>query len=417
MNALLDNCFAPARLNGLTLKNRFIKAGTFEGMTRGGQPSARLKDFHTRIAAGGVAMTTIGYCAVEADGRLNENMMYMHESIRQPLTELIDAVHGLDCKVSGQMGHGGGFSKNRELQRKRPLGPSFGINMLGVAQGMLFCDAMTETDIRAMVQHYHDAAVFMKSVGFDALEIHFGHGYGLCQFISPKTNKRTDQYGGSLQNRMRVPLMVLEAVRKAVGDHYPIIGKISLTEGVRGGLDYDDAIVISELLDKGGIDGIITSGGTSTMNPMIMLRGGNIFRPLLKAEQNPLMKAMILLAGPVMFKNYPYEELYFLEQAKRIRERVQCNMIYIGGASTNASFATLMQQGFDFIQLGRTLLSDPDLPRLAAQQRNYQSRCMHCNECVATIEHADGIHCTHFGEQFAQPVKVTSDKKIVTQPV
>ncbi|MEZ5507875.1 MAG: NADH:flavin oxidoreductase [Gammaproteobacteria bacterium] len=417
MNTLLDNCFAPARLNGLTLKNRFIKAGTFEGMTRGGQPSARLKDFHTRIAAGGVAMTTIGYCAVEADGRLNENMMYMHEGIRQPLTDLIDAVHALDCKVSGQMGHGGGFSKNRELQRKRPLGPSFGINMLGVAQGMVFCDAMTEADIRAMVQHYHDAAVFMKSVGFDALEIHFGHGYGLCQFISPKTNKRTDQYGGSLHNRMRVPLMVLDAVRKAVGDSYPVIGKISLTEGVRGGLDYGDAIVISELLDKGGIDGIITSGGTSTMNPMIMFRGGNIFRPLLKAEQNPLMKAMILLAGPVMFKNYPYEELYFLEQAKRIRERVQCNMIYIGGASTNASFATLMQQGFDFIQLGRTLLSDPDLPRLAAQQRNYQSRCMHCNECVATLEHADGIHCTHFGEQFAQPVKVTSDKKIVTQPV
>src|SRR5690606_29110426 len=208
-----------------------------------------------------------------------------------------------------------------------------------------------EADIRAMVQHYHDAAVFMKSVGFDALEIHFGHGYGLCQFISPKTNKRTDQYGGSLHNRMRVPLMVLDAVRKAVGDSYPVIGKISLTEGVRGGLDYDDAIVISELLDKGGIDGIITSGGTSTMNPMIMFRGGNIFRPLLKAEQNPLMKAMILLAGPVMFKNYPYEELYFLEQAKRIRERVQCNMIYIGGASTNASFTTLMQQGFAFIQL------------------------------------------------------------------
>ena len=417
MNALLDKCFAPARLNGLTLKNRFIKAGTFEGMTRGGVPSARLKDFHTRIAAGGVAMTTIGYCAVEADGRLNENMMYMHEGIRQPLSDLITSVHALDCKVSGQMGHGGGFSKNRELQRKRPLGPSFGINMLGVAQGMVFCDAMTEADIRAMVQHYHDAAAFMKSVGFDALEIHFGHGYGLCQFISPKTNKRTDQYGGSLHNRMRVPLMVLDAVRKAVGDSYPVIGKISLTEGVRGGLDYDDAIVISELLDKGGIDGIITSGGTSTMNPMIMFRGGNIFRPLLKAEQNPLMKAMILLAGPVMFKNYPYEELYFLEQAKRIRERVQCNMIYIGGASTNASFATLMQQGFDFIQLGRTLLSDPDLPRLAAQQRNYQSRCMHCNECVATIEHTDGIHCTHFGDQFAQPIKVAGDKKIVTQPV
>jgi 2,4-dienoyl-CoA reductase-like NADH-dependent reductase (Old Yellow Enzyme family) len=178
MSSLLENCFTPARLNGLTLKNRFIKAGTFEGMTRSSQPSARLKDFHARIAAGGVAMTTIGYCAVEADGRLNENMMYMHEGIRQSLMDLIDAVHALDCKVSGQMGLGGGFSKNRELRRKRPLGASFGINMLGVAHGMVFCYAMTEADIRAMVRHYHDAALFMKSVGFDALEIHFGHGYG-----------------------------------------------------------------------------------------------------------------------------------------------------------------------------------------------------------------------------------------------
>lgn len=402
MSPYLEKCFAPARLNGLPLRNRFIKAGTFEGMTTGGLPSPALQQFHSRIAAGGTAMTTLGYCAVEADGRLNENMMFMHEGIREPLAELINAVHALDCKVSGQMGHGGGFSKNRELQRKRPLGPSFGINMLGIAQGMFFCDAMSEADIRALVQHYHAAALFMKSVGFDALEIHFGHGYGLCQFISPKTNRRTDQYGGSLENRMRVPLLVLDAVRKAVGEHFPVIGKISLTEGVRGGLDYDDAVKISAMLDKGGIDGIITSGGTSTMNPMIMFRGGNILRPLLKAERNPLMKAMLLLAGPVMFKQYPYEELYFLEQARRIRDAVQCNLIYVGGASTNASFERLMREGFDFIQLGRTLLSDPDLPRQASHQPDYQSRCLHCNECVATIEHPQGIHCTRFGATAAE---------------
>ncbi len=400
MSPLLEKCFAPARLNGLTLANRFIKAGTFEGMTPGGKPSPALKQFHMQLASGGIAMTTIGYCAVEADGRLHEHMMYMHDGIRAELRDLITAIQATGCKVSGQMGHGGGFSKNRALHRKRPLGPSFGINLLGVAQGMVFCDGMNDDDIKHFVQSYYDAAIFMKSVGFDALEIHFGHGYGLCQFLSPKTNRRKDQYGGSLSNRMRVPLRVLEAVRKAVGDSFPLIGKISLTEGVSGGLDYEDAISISVLLDKAGIDGIVTSGGTSTMNPMIMFRGGNIFKPLLKAEQNPLMKSMILLAGPLMFRNYPYEELYFLQQAKRIRDRVQCNMIYVGGASCNASFEQLMQDGFDFIQLGRTLLSDPDLPRQAYIRQDYQSRCLHCNECVATIEHPNGIHCTRFGDGF-----------------
>lgn len=383
-------------LNGLMLKNRFIKAGTFEGKTPLGFPNQGMIDFHRTLAEGGVSMTTLGYCATEGDGRLNENMMYMDEYVRQPLGSLIDTIHTAGAKVSGQLSHCGAFSKNRELTRKRPRGPQFGLNMLGVAKGMLFCDAMTQANIKELVQTYHDSAKFMKSVGFDCIEIHYGHGYGMCQFMSPKTNKRTDQYGGSLENRMRLPLEVLAAVRKAVGDDFPIIGKISLTEGVRGGLVYDDAVEISRMLDKGGIDGIVTSGGTSTMNPMIMFRGDNILQPMLKAETDWKMRFILRMAGPALFRNYEYHELYFLEQAKRIRAAVDCNVIYVGGASTNDSFEQLMREGFDFIQLGRSLLSDPDLPAKAAREVKYQSRCLHCNECVATIEHPNGIHCTRF---------------------
>lgn len=393
---MLQTCFSEGKLNGLTLKNRFIKAGTYEGMTPNGQVTDRLKAFHERIAEGGTAMTTIGYCAVEADGRLNEHMLYMHEGIRNQLMALIRCLHGLGTKVSGQMGFGGGFSKNRALQRKRPLGPSFAINGLGVARGMLFSDAMSQADIRRLIKAYADSAAFMKSVGFDALEIHFGHGYGLCQFLSPKTNKRHDEYGGSFANRMRLPLQVLAAVRAAVGDSFPIIGKISLTEGVRGGLHYDDAIEFSCYLDREGIDGIVTSGGTSTMNPMIMFRGDSFLKPMLALEKNWLMKLMLWLYGPMMFRDYPYRELYFLDQASRVRDAVDCAMIYVGGASSNQSFAELMGRGFDFIQLGRTLLSDPDLPMKAQADADFKSRCLHCNECVATIEHPDGIHCTRF---------------------
>tara|TARA_R110001583_G_scaffold55943_1_gene169610 strand:+ start:593 stop:1798 length:1206 start_codon:yes stop_codon:yes gene_type:complete len=389
-------CFSPANINGLSLKNRFIKAGTFENMTPKGVPGSALKHFHCKLADGGVAMTTLGYCAVENDGRLNENMMYMHEGIRTQLSELIADLHRRGTKVSGQMGHCGGFSKNRQLSRRRPLGPSFGLNGLGLAQGMFFCDAMSLSDIDAMVSNYSRAAVFMKSLGFDALEIHFGHGYGLCQFMSPKTNKRKDNYGGSLENRMRLPLRVLAAVREAVGTDFPLLGKISMTEGVRGGLHYDDAVEISQLLDKAGIDGIITSGGTSSMNPMIMFRGGNMLPAMLKTEPSLIMRLILRLAGKAMFKDYPYKELYFLEQAKRIRDAVSCKIIYVGGASSRASFDQLMTAGFDFIQLGRSLLSDPDLPNRAQADVNFVSRCTHCNECVATIESPEGIHCTQF---------------------
>lgn len=392
----IADCFSPASINGLEFKNRFIKAGTFENMTPSGIPGTALNNFHGTLADGGIAMTTLGYCAVEADGRLNEGMMYMHEGIRPQLTALISDLHSRGTKVSGQMAHCGGFSKNSELRRRRPLGPSFGINGLGLSRGMLFCDAMTLSDIDELIQHYYQAAVFMKSVGFDALEIHFGHGYGLCQFMSPKTNKRKDNYGGSFENRMRLPLQVLAAVRDAVGNDFPLLAKISMTEGVRGGLHYDDAIEISKLLDSAGIDGIITSGGTSTMNPMIMFRGGNILPGMLRTEKSRVMRLALRMMGKSMFKDYPYHELYFLKQAKRIRDAVSCKMIYVGGASSNASFATLMEQGFDFIQLGRTLLSDPDLPNRAQTNANFISRCTHCNDCVSTIESPQGIHCTQF---------------------
>ena len=392
----IADCFSPASINGLELKNRFIKAGTFENMTPSGIPGAALNNFHGTLADGGIAMTTLGYCAVEADGRLNEGMMYMHEGIRPQLTALVSDLHSRGTKVSGQMAHCGGFSKNSELRRRRPLGPSFGLNGLGLSRGMLFCDAMTLSDIDELIQHYYQAAVFMKSVGFDALEIHFGHGYGLCQFMSPKTNKRKDNYGGSFENRMRLPLQVLAAVRDAVGNDFPLLAKISMTEGVRGGLHYDDAIEISKLLDSAGIDGIITSGGTSTMNPMIMFRGGNILPGMLRTEKSRVMRLALRMMGKSMFKDYPYHELYFLKQAKRIRDAVSCKMIYVGGASSNASFATLMEQGFDFIQLGRTLLSDPDLPNRAQADANFISRCTHCNDCVSTIESPQGIHCTQF---------------------
>ena len=392
----LSSCFTPYTLNKLVLKNRFIKAGTFEGMTANGRPTPALRDFHLKLAKGGVAMTTLGYCAVENDGRIHENMLSMHEGIRDELASLIDDLHAAGTKVSGQMGHCGAISKNRMLEKKRPLGPMHSINLLGFAYGMLFSGKMNISDIDNMVEAYRKAAIFMKSVGFDCLEIHFGHGYGLCQFMSPLTNKRRDEYGGSLNNRMRLPLRVLAAVREAVGDDFPIIGKISLTEGVRGGLHYDDAVEISTLLDAAGIDGIITSGGTSTMNPMMMFRGDSALRPLIDAESHFIMKLVLKTVGALIFKHYPYKELYFLDNAKRVQAAVNCDVIYVGGASTNESFAELMGNGFNLLQLGRALLADADLVNSAQLEQNFSSRCLHCNECIATIDHENGIHCTRF---------------------
>jgi 2,4-dienoyl-CoA reductase-like NADH-dependent reductase (Old Yellow Enzyme family) len=395
-HAMTEKPFSPAPLGSLTLRNRLIKSATSEGLTPAGMPGDALAAFHTRLGEGGIGMTTVAYCAVEPDGRLHENQMHMHEAIAPQLRRLIDSVQATGAKVSGQMAHCGGFTKNYDMRRVRAIGPSINLNKLGAARGMLFCDAMDDSDIADMVQAYGTAAALMKDVGFDALEIHFGHGYALSQFISPKTNRRKDSYGGALENRMRLPLMVLDAVRDAVGDGFPILGKISMEDGVKGGQSLDEGIEIARMLDRAGIDGIVTSGGSSSGNPMMLFHGDSFLGPMLQAERHPIMRLGMQLAGPAMFKTYPYAPTYFRAHALRIREAVDCAVVYVGGAATNTDFTTLMNDGFDFIQLGRALLADPDLPNQAAADPAFQSRCVHCNECVATIEAPQGVHCPRF---------------------
>ena len=288
----------------------------------------------------------------------------------------------------------GNFTKNRKLQRlKRPLGPSRQFNMLGLPAGLPFAGAMTVADIDHLVQTYHDAALLMKETGFDAAEIHFGHGYALSQFISPRTNRRTDDYGGSLRNRMRLPLRALEAVRRAVGEDFPILGKMGLTDGIRDGLHIEEALEVAAMLDAAGIDALICSGGTSSFNPMVYFRGDTLDKGLLEVETNPIARLGLKIVGPKMFRHYPYEELYFLEGAKRVRDRVACQMVYIGGCTEPESIATVMSEGFDFIQLGRPLIRDPDFVNKIMTDRAYRNGCTHCNRCAALIEAPGGIYC------------------------
>jgi len=393
MSDMLDKCFSAATLNGLTLRNRVITAATFEGMTPGGVPGQNLIEYHRRLAQGGVGMNTVAYCAPEADGRLMEDMIFMRESIRPQLEQLAAAVHAEGGALSGQLSHAGHFTQNRAFRGKRPLGPSHGFNLSGLPYGNGLGAAMGDKEMEAFVRNFSKAAAFMKSTGMDAIEIHFGHGYGLSQFISPKTNRRKDKYGGSINNRMRLPLRVLAGVRAAVGDDFPLLGKMGLTDGVRGGLGIDDAISVAKLLDAEGIDCLIPSGGTSSMNPGYMFRGDNLWQHLLAAEPNRLLAMGIFFMRPFMFHSYPYEELYFLDGSRRVRDAVQrAKVCYIGGVSTVESLETAMRE-FDFVAIGRALVADPDMVKHIMSDHQYRNPCTHCNQCSALIKHPDGIHC------------------------
>jgi 2,4-dienoyl-CoA reductase-like NADH-dependent reductase (Old Yellow Enzyme family) len=322
-------------------------------------------------------------------------MMYMDEYVREPLSQMIATIKTTGAAVSGQLSHAGAMTKNSEMDSWLAQGPSFGPNLLGMAYGKFFCVGMTRPQLRARVQVMARAAAFMKSVGFDAIEIHFGHGYGLSQFLSPITNRRSDEYGGSVINRMRFPLEVLAAVRKAVGDDFPLLGKISMSDGVKGGTTYEQSLEMVSLFDDAGLDCVIPSDGTSSMNPMLLFHGDSIQPGLVEHEKNPLMKVGLKMIGPKLFRDYPYHETYLIDNALRVRERMKKGQVcYVGGVSSNASIERVMNAGFDFIQLGRPLLFDPDFVKNAQANSDYVNGCTHCNQCAGLIEAPGGIRCT-----------------------
>jgi 2,4-dienoyl-CoA reductase-like NADH-dependent reductase (Old Yellow Enzyme family) len=192
---------------------------------------------------------------------------------------------------------------------------------------------------------------------------------------------------------VRLPLRALGAVREGFADDLQFLGMISLLEGVLCGLVVDDAIRIALALVFGVLDAMVASGGSSSHNPMLLFRGDSMLPHMLDVEPNPLLRLGLRLAGKRFFREYPYHELYFLDDARRIRDAIECKLVYIGGISTRESLERALAE-FDFVQLGRALVRDPALVHHMQNDPDYVNGCTHCNRCAALIDHPDGIRCT-----------------------
>lgn len=392
-NQGLIKALIPTKLAGLLLRNRLIKTATFEGMCAGGIPSQDLLDHHSAIAAGGTGLTTVAYCGVSPDSRTFADQMYMHEGIFDGLQQLATAVHEHGGAVSGQLSHCGFFSRNKPQDSRRPLGPSPVLNQYGLFSGIPFGGAMGAKDMDKVVREYAQAASLLKRADFDAVEIHMGHGYLLSQFISPAINKRTDDYGGSLHNRMRLPLRVLESVRQAVGDEFPILAKLNLRDGFRGGLEINESVECAKLLQSAGLNALVMSGGFTSRTPMYLFRGKSPLKQMIPLEPNPLMRASMKWFGGKLFRDYPFKELYFLDLAKQVRDAVYMPLVYLGGVSSAAGIERAMAAGFDYVAMGRALIKDPQMVNRLQTEHQYRSACSHCNDCVASMSLPGGIRC------------------------
>lgn len=388
----LEKAFTPFKLGNLNLRNRFIKTAANEGMIRNGLPSDQLTEHHRRIAQGNVALTTVAYGAVNPDGRTHEVQMYMRPEVVPGLKALTDAVHREGAFASIQLTHCGFFTNNRTVANKRPLAPSRLINNYGLLSGIFMSRAMTSHDLRLTTQDFARSARLAREAGFDAIEIHLGHGYLLSQFLSPHYNHRRDEYGGSLENRLRFPLEVIAAVRDTVGETVPILVKMNLSDGLKKGLNPDESILVAEHLEKAGVDALILSGGLTSKTPFYLLRGDVPLWNMIKAEKQWQHKAAFAIFGKLIIKKYRFEENFFLPMAVRIRQAVRMPLVYIGGVVSGRGIADIMDAGFDLIAIGRALIHDPDFILSVAKDPSHISACNHCNMCVAEMDRG-GVKC------------------------
>jgi len=381
------NAFAPARLGTLTLRNRIIKAATFEGMCPEGTPSPALTEHHRRIAAGGAGLTTVAYCSVSPDGRSYSSQMWMREALVEPLSQLTAAVHAEGGAASLQLGHCGSFA-DRGVIGGRPLAPSVCFNTYGLSVAR----AMTQDDMERVASDFAQAALRARKAGFDAVELHLGHGYLLSQFLSPWSNRRRDAWGGSLEGRLRFPLAVVEAVRQAVGADFPVLAKLNLTDGFSGGLEVRESIQVAQALEGSGIDAIVMSGGFVSRTPLYMLRGAVPLEDMVAVQDRWVRRVGLRLFGSFFVTAWPWKEVFFLEEARRVREACAIPLVLLGGVRSRAQIEQAMADGFDFVGMGRPLLHDPELVNHLAAGTRERSACEPCNRCIAEMDRG-GVRC------------------------
>ncbi len=371
--------FEPASLGPIRLRNRVIKAATFEGMSRRGVITDALIDFHRAFAAGGVGMTTLAYCAVSPDGRGAPNEIVLERPALPGLRRLADAVHAEGAAISAQIGHAGPVAQRR-ITGAKPLAASTGFSPLGTRYY-----AMTPGDIERVVRDFAAGARILAAAGFDAVELHMGHHYLLNSFLSPKFNRRRDSWGGSTENRARLARAVAQAVREAVGDRLAVIAKFEMDDGVPGGLWVGESIKLARLLEAdGSLDALELTGGGSLANPMWLFRG-DVPREEFAATLPPFLRLGFRLVGKRFMPYYPFEEAYFRQLARQFREELKLPLILLGGITRLDTMTQAIREGFAFVALGRALLREPDLVTKFGRGESQESLCIHCNKCVPTI--------------------------------
>ena len=385
----MDNSilFTPGKIGPLTLRNRTIRAAAYEGMCPGNAPSEQLFNYHTAVAAGGIGMTNIAYAAVTQSGLSFERQLWMRKEIIPGLRKLTDAIHKEGAAASIQLGHCGNMSHKR-ICGCTPVGASSGFNLYSPT----LVRGLNPSELPAMARAYGEAVNLAREAGMDAVEIHAGHGYLISQFLSPYTNHRSDEYGGSLANRMRFMKMCMAEVMKAAGSDMAVTVKMNMRDGFKGGMEIDECLEVARTLQgECGVHALVLSGGFVSRAPMYVMRGTMPIRTLTHYMPWGYLPIGVRMVGKYMIPSVPFKEAYFLEDALKFRKALHMPLIYVGGLIARDKIEEVLNDGFQFVAMARALVNDPGFVNRMKTDAHARVDCGHSNYCVARIYTRDMV--------------------------
>ena len=377
--------FTEYKIGPLTLRNRTIRSAAFESMCPGNKPSKALYDYHVSVAHGGVGMTTVAYAAVTRSGLSFDRQLWMRPEIVPDLKKLTDAIHREGAAASIQLGHCGNMS-HKKICGETPVGACTGFNLYSPT----FVRGLRKDELPVLAKAYGDSVRLAREAGFDAVEIHAGHGYLISQFLSPYTNHRKDEYGGSLENRMRFMDEVMTEVMKAAGDDMAVLVKMNMRDGFKGGMDIDESLKVAQRLKEDGAQALVLSGGFVSKAPMYVMRGAMPIKTLTHYMDCWWLKYGVKLFGHLMIPTVPFSEAYFLDDALKFREQIKdIPLVYVGGLVSREKIDEVLNKGFEFVQMGRALLNEPGFVNRMKMEECARCNCGHSNYCIGRMYTVD----------------------------
>ncbi|MBQ9242795.1 MAG: NADH:flavin oxidoreductase [Proteobacteria bacterium] len=382
---MTSKLFTPVKIGSVELRNRTIRSAAFENMCVNNGPSEALFNYHTAVARGGIGMTTVAYASINQSGLSFAGQLWMREEAVPELRKLTDAIHDEGAKASIQIGHCGNMT-HRKTCGQTPVGATGGFNLYSPT----FVRALTVEEIDQFVKDFVNAVELVKKSGFDCVEVHAGHGYLISQFLSPYTNHRKDEYGGSLENRMRFMVRVITAVREACTRlGLGLVVKVNMHDGFKGGMAFDECLQVTKTLEALGVDALVLTAGFVSKAPMEVMRGCMPYKTLayyMDMKEFWWLKAGVRLGGRIVIPEVPYTEGYFLEDAKKFRAELKLPLIYVGGLVSRKKIDEVLDAGFDAVQIARALVHDTDfVNKMREGGADYVSGCKHSNYCIGRM--------------------------------